>query len=224
MSRELPLLLKPDLAQKVHDGLKTQTRRPMNPQPSNHYWEALPEYQHRHALVDTSKGLCARFSHYYSGQEDDVQWVKSPFGQPGDVLYVKEMWAYGSEYTKSKYIYKGAFGGDIGKWDCGPWRSSIHMKKEATRTWLKVKRVWVEWVRDICLDDIWAEGITKSKSHPGLALSGYDRQGEPQACMPVHAWMNLWDSICAGRGLDSVDINPWVWACEFERVDRGGRE
>ena len=101
--------------------------------------------------------------------------LKSPFGQPGDLLLV--------------------FDPDMPA-DCGPIAAAT----------LKVLRVWVERLQTISEVDCMREGITPMCNH---ATAEDVRMG----------FASLWDSIYAAKGL-GWDENPWVWACEFERIDK----
>ncbi len=88
-----------------------------------------------------------------------------------------------------------------------PWRPAIHMPKAAARIFLKVKRVSVERLRDICLGDVEAEGV---------------KGGRDQF---IH-FANLWDSTVDTRNernqWQTWAWNPWVWKIEFERLEGGG--
>ncbi|QRE78059.1 hypothetical protein [Methylobacterium aquaticum] len=85
----------------ILEGRKTQTRRTLKVQPRGHHWEFLQSYQLRCRLFGTGNGLCARFSHHIKENplEDCVQWVRCPYGQPGDRLWVRETWQVVRETT-----------------------------------------------------------------------------------------------------------------------------
>jgi hypothetical protein len=77
------------------DGRKSQFRRVMRPQPREHHWSCLPDYKHVVRLMLCSDGLNAQSLHLHGAHLDnDVQWIRSPFGQVGDQLFVKETWAH----------------------------------------------------------------------------------------------------------------------------------
>ncbi len=106
--------------------------------------------------------------------------------QPGDVLYVRETWAFmpcigcsgdyarpGSgmncydtqavEYDDGESISDGCF---IYRADCKKperiiWRPSIHMPKEAARIWLKVTDVRVERLQEVTEEQAMKEGISR---------------------------------------------------------------
>lgn len=154
--RELPLLCKTDVVNNILAGRQTQDRRPVKPQPTGPItWGCIG-----------GQGF---------GFIDGTKIIKSPFGQPGDLLYVRETWREtGSAQRDDHKIPPADSGVGLDQIifaaehpEDGPWRPNIHMPKRFARIWLKVNRVWVERVQDI-----------------------------------------------------SDDANPWVWACEFERVER----
>ena len=79
----------------------------------------------------------------------------------------------------------------------------------AARTWLRVKRVWVERVQDISEADAVAEGC---HAGPVLFSGGVGLESAR------NSFVRLWDSIYAGRG-DGWDANPYVFCCEFELTE-----
>ena len=180
-----PLLLNDAMVRTYLAGVKTQTRRPIVPQPGD-----LNDLYTRgvrcHSLENYETGAPAGFG--IESEED--QW-KCPFGGPGDKLWVREAWQYTSD-VPSWVLYRadGAMRGPNGEHDaylqCGKWRSPMHMPREVSRFTLPVTRVWVERVRDVSAEDIVAEGAW-TPSH-----------SVDEDCSQVHeAWTDLWDSIHA---------------------------
>ena len=128
--------------------------------------------------------------------------VKSPFGVPGDLLWVREAWLEFEPYHRPpRFAYRADITDSeqeqIRKEYGYKWKPSIHMPRWASRLTLRVRRVWVERVQDISEQDATGEGL-KARD----------------------AFEALWDSIYAGRGLGWTS-NPLVWACEFEIVKGG---
>jgi hypothetical protein len=74
------------------------------------------------------------------------------------------------------------------------------MPKKAARIKLRVKRVWIERIQDISEADAKAEG---TKPEPKMRAHRYR-----------YAFGCLWDSI-----YKTWSENPFVWACEFERIE-----
>ena len=193
--REHPILFNGEMVRATMERRKTQTRRPMRPQP----------------MVDDGCRLAP-------------DMARSPFGQPGDTLWVRETWGVGTrphpmhgwvdgiEYRADVFYLDehdilGLNVVDPPDGDCMDhyregWRPSIHMPRWASRTTLTVKRVWAERVQDITEADAAAEGV-----RPGDTTDG-------GSCIQL-GFVDVWDRIYAARGL-GWDANPWVWACEFE--------
>lgn len=144
-----------------------------------------------------------------------------PIGQPGDTLWVRETWqemvanvplADGSGATwdgKSMRVVYRADGDHL----ASSWRSPTHMPRWASRLSLRVKSVRVERLQEISEADARAEGITCTSLHRwGLNETGMEHNA------PTHAFRALWDSLNAKR--HPWASNPWVWVCEFERIEK----
>jgi hypothetical protein len=138
--------------------------------------------------------------------------IKAPWNV-GDVLYVREacrFTATGIQYRADQSTLPLlAFKEPIARVEYEKWKSFMcrngwtgnqNMLKAVARTRLKVTRVWVEQVRDISEEDAIAEGVTQSGDWPN----------------PSDEFRILWDSLYGKK--HSWSSNPWVWACEFERV------
>lgn len=173
---EIPLLL---------DERKTVTRRCIKPQPiyntnSGFNWKG---YAYGTDLPQTLKGAAYNFQ------------CAAPY-QPGDVLYVKEIWGYdvGGIYIY-KASYKECFTGNKATDTVGNeirWNSSIHMPKEAARILLKVLSVRVERLRDITEEQAKAEGFSCRNEFIKTFLKMYPDCKE----------------------------ESWLWVIEFERCKK----
>jgi len=196
--REIPILMDATSVKAILDGSKIQTRRPVKPQPP-------PKSQwHQKArlfrLEGSKLGVIRR----------------CPFGAPDDLLWVRETWAYLLQTGGSKrYMYRDdPYDKTLVQWWNEKWHPSIHMPRAACRITLRVKRVWAHKVQEIDLDDIVAEGYLDNKQQVSTMLhqSTYHR---------THAqfdwFIKYWNSIYAKKNL-GMSHNPWVWACEFERI------
>jgi hypothetical protein len=188
------------MAQAAHDGIKTQMRVPVKPQP-------------------VSPGPGAYLDAYNGGPQwnwwapDNRQYLTQilhcPFGKPGGLLYLKEAWAtVPSKSGAVRVRYRAERGSRAGA--CIKWRPSTNMRKEHSRTWLRVKRVWAERVQGISEEDARAEGVA------AVSLADVPRQAAWDERQDFAA---LWDSIYKSKGL-GWDANPWVWGCEFERTEK----
>ena len=156
---------------------------------------------------------------------DEFEWI-SPYGKPGDRLWVKETFALSIEDpdTESRDvkdpmlwdtpIYKANW--VAGEWERDgrrlsrpPWRSPRFMPRWASRITLEVKGVRVERVQDITEEDAKAEGTE------AVSMEDVPRQASWSVRQDFAA---LWNSIHAKRG-HGWDANPWVWVISFEVVD-----
>lgn len=222
--KEIPILFNGEMVRAILDGSKTQTRRPMKPQPSGFTKSDNIPYKFNGKSIHP----------YISFQGIDV--IKSPFGKPGDVLWVRETFMYDppcdgtwphygdsfetcdipKRFRKPEHIIHKEGWKTLSEWI---WKPSIHMPKWACRIKLKVKRVWVERVQDISEADAIAEGIERIKDNmPPYAYFGWkdyssDDELPFDSDKPVASFKSLWQSI-----YKNLDDNPWVWCCEFEET------
>lgn len=141
--------------------------------------------------------------------------VKCPYGQTGDILWVRETFC---EIVKGSghYYYKADTPSvNIKAFDT-TWKPNIHMPKAACRIKLRITSIRIERLHDITEDDALAEGIAydvmddNSKACMNYIRKEYDIQYKPK-----HSFLSLWQSI---NGLESLTANPWVWVITFERI------
>lgn len=192
-----PILFSTDMVKAILDGRKTQTRRVVKTKAQSITARGQGLYQELWDCGHPSLGAPGKF-------------LKCPYGEPGDLLWVRETWRYCANCGDVLYL---ATDGRGACWQCDDdpetkWKPSIHMLRDDSRITLRVTTVRVERVRDIRDSDAIAEGIIcdGSKDMTGITT------GEP-----VAKFADLWDSINAKRGY-SWQSNPWVWVVEFERV------
>lgn len=202
--RELPILFNGDMVRAILDGRKTQTRRPIKPQP--------PEGTSRIICgEDGDQALC--LSEYEGGEfsQHIDPWRKCPYAV-GDHLYVRETWADPCNAGIIAYRADQATAYENIKW-----RPSIHMPKWAARLWLEVTEVRVEPVRGIDGMDALSEGITlPAETEETFQLCPNEWPlYEDELIAPFR---ELWDATYAKRGL-GWDANPWVWVYEFRRIE-----
>lgn len=136
--------------------------------------------------------------------------IASPYGQPGDRLWVREAWATHAcfdnipprDLTTRSIHYQAD-----GKVETGKYRQAFHMPRWASRIDLEITGVRVERLNDISENDAKAEGVHGCDWGHGMDYGG-------PACY-TKPFKALWEQI---NGAGSWDTNPWVWAVEFKRV------
>lgn len=189
--KEHPILFTGAMVCAIREGRKTQTRRVIKPQPE---WKPEGGY-------DWYQRDRRELWQQYTAEEF---LKRSPYGVPGDLLWVREAWTEwqfstrGGRLLPKRVVYKA----DAELHGTGLWRPSIHMPRWASRITLEVTEVRVERVQEIEAEDCEAEGI---------ATPEYD--------MCDGAWRDAfaetWDSINAKRGFGWKE-NPYVWVVGFK--------
>lgn len=211
--KERPILFSGEMVNAILDGRKTETRRVIKPQFSQIWGQGVRRGEDTYSIhVDIHE------------KDGSWKWIKSPYGRPGDRLWVRETcYLPGSGYfdesgewrdtvftDKSLVKYAATDEPVERKWFDNPYRyfpakkPSIFMPRWASRITLEVTAVRVERVQDITDLDCYAEGAY----HPTWTTA----PGWPKA-----EFSRLWNEINAKRGY-SWESNPWVWVIEFKRV------
>lgn len=231
MSRVLPILFNGDMVRAILDGRKTVTRR---------LAKKIPTETHRIEEIEIPQPFYGdtikQFECHWGGYQPDTGGfvdgsckVKPPY-QPGDILYVRETWCYGSNTTEILFepepraydiLYKADYK-YLDK-DMVKWHPSIHMPKEAARIFLKVANVRVEQLQDIthtqaCMEgvgNLFLETIAYTEKH-------YDIPFNQDEGLEKEQFAYLWDSTIKKADLSAFgwDTNPWVWVIEFERCEK----
>lgn len=205
MKKEIPILFSTPMVQATLEGRKTMTRRIVKPQ---------PDQDDEPGLVPKILGNEENWGKWYWDTDEGERIVKAcPYGEPGDVLWVRE------KFTKYK---GGGFAYAANGHTCYPdirWWPSIHMPKDACRIWLEVTEVRVERLQYISEDDAKAEGIERSRSGDGRIV--YKHYLKPKyGPSPVHSFETLWTKI---NGAYSWAANPWVWVVSFKVLSTTGK-
>jgi hypothetical protein len=188
--KERPILFSTPMVQAIMEGRKTQTRR----------------IAKGHALQFLDAGL---LSEYVSKQD------LCPYGELGDILWVRETWALpvDADGNDAGYQYKADYSDGSERWK---WKPSIHMQKSACRLFLQITYIAIERLNDISDDDAIAEGIIGWSDASGFGHPDHDY---PTVDNPVESYKSLWKKI---NGEESWNENPWVWVIEFKRIKRNG--
>lgn len=152
--------------------------------------------------------------------EHDFQLDRCPYGQPGERLWVREVWAVPHRYDHlgpSNIPVKGVPTHYAATEERGGlrWRSPIQMCRWASRITLEIESVRVERLQDISEADALAEGCQ-------CYVCGAPLDGNSEAdCHCFHRtatasdYRDLWEHI---NGEGSWTANPWVWVLSFKRV------
>ena len=220
---ERPIPFSAEMVRAILKGDKTQTRRVMKPQPAP-FVQSTPD---RHPTTRTDSYIDAYCGERKTpenprGMSRDWHWwtadnrlgrlvARCPYGQPGDMLWVREAWRAPSQYDDwpPSRLPPGVdvqYMADASAPWASRYRSPRFMPRWASRITLRITDVRVERLHDISEEDAKAEGADfvdyKIESCPGL---GTYKEG----------FTRLWRDI---NGFASLIANPWVWVISFERV------
>jgi len=232
---EKGILFNGEMMRAIRAGSKSQTRRPMKPQPID-------------SLPPDAEDAAYQWGRYtFDSMNQAVDYA--PYAV-GDLLYCRETWRLiawlegdgigiqyradgGKVYDLGGDDYDDQYerlllqscddckkagieldGNEVYTWPKGTeaptrWRPSIHMPKWAAREWLKVTAVRAERVQDITPADIIKEGVNLYKA------GSIPQCMNTQERMLREMYTNLWESVYPG----SWERNDWVWVTEFERTE-----
>lgn len=237
--KETGILFKAEMVRARLAGLKTQTRRIIDPQPPFGCIYGINGAE-THAIC------CAADNHAVwvppTPKSKDHR-LPCPYGGPGDLLWVKEtharvhpgmlqsldpdpdspLWetVYRADENSSLYV-EGLFR--------TKWRPSIFMPRRFSRITLEIVSVRVERLQDITEEDAMAEGAPQCEQCGGVYGRGsvespenWAGGGKPWQTCPgtcngetaVQWYRRIWESI---NGTGSWDENKWVWVIEFKEV------
>ena len=219
-----PILFNTEMVKAILDGRKTVTRRVVKPQPDRVYsgWNV--------ELRCHTDGPHKDEWHCYRESPPLDKVVNSPWGgqisppfQVGDTLYVRETWAYVSDWINvdpdvgifDGYIYKA----DWKEKEHPKWRPSIHMPKEAARIFLRVTDVRARRLRDMTNEDAEREGALTDERLTIEEEAGL--VGLPTSTLREYFGRHIWDRTIKEKDvpLYGWEANPWVWVIEFERCE-----
>ena len=219
MRKELPVLFNTDMVRAILDGRKTVTRRMVKKSQC-----MLADRKEPHELnrkYDPFDGMT------------DAELVSSTYRppcQPGDILYIRETWAFlpcvecmdegpschiepvvyddGDCESEGCFVYKASHP----RPERVSWTPSIHMPKKAARIWLRVTNVRAERLQDMNGQDILMEGVNCHVHPEADYFEGNQKM----------MFEELWNSTIKKDDLESYgwDANPWVWVIEFERCEK----
>ncbi|WP_186148170.1 hypothetical protein [Burkholderia gladioli] len=166
--------------------------------------------------------------------------IECPFGQPGDRLWVREAFRFPAQFDDDSPArvadrcldagYRQAWApirfeadGKTRDWPSvgappqpndtpGRLRPARHMPIWASRLSLKIVNIRVERLQAISEADARAEGAPIEEHHTRGYCAGESRPPS------IRAFRDSWDAEHAA-GDHAWDMNPWVWAIAFRRID-----
>jgi hypothetical protein len=227
MRREHPRLFKDRLVRALLDGSKTQTRRPVKPQPTWRGRKVGSLECEGWAWSQKNPGV------YLSSWIDDASFAeelaKHCKYRVGDLIWCRETWAlydewpviayradhkaYSLEKFEGQWRHYNRFAfweNERDKYPNGDkWRPSIHMPKWACRLWLEITDVRVERIASISGQDAMAEGIQYLNGR--YTWNG----GLAEYRAVTDAFCGAWQSIYPG----SWERNDWVFALTVKRTE-----
>lgn len=246
--KEYPILFQPDMVRAILDGRKSQTRRILKASHGQQATWLSPE------LLNKSSVTCLCLSHEADGYGDfgvqlahplggPLGFIKCPFGNPGDMLWVLEMLYQNGEMGLEYVACKEQIDNDIVPADYKPYRNyafcnipSIHMPKWAARIYLQVTDIRVERMQDISEEDAIAEGVMPNCTAPEHCPSpkchkdGCQSAGEyihylrDYDDFPAHSARESFQSLITKiHGAEVWQQNPWVWVVSFRVLSTTGR-
>lgn len=209
---ERGMIFNGEMVRAILDSRKTQTRRPV-------------KFPFKDRNLD-----CELSGNELAGELSSGNYLNSPFGKPGDRIWVREtfqgplfdfdqMDAYckdSAPFEKAQFcVYKADgkpapefFDADDNLHCC--WRPSINMPRWASSILLEIIDIRVERLNAIRQADAIAEGAPPS--HPSIDCVSRE-YGFPDFS---RSWFGqTWQHI---YGEESWNANPWVWVIEFKRI------
>ena len=205
--KKRPVLFKADMVRAILKCHKTQTRRIVKKQEGLTFWRRFNRELGARFAFRSDVSCFEKKSPY--GQEGDRLWVKETsiiapkrFAPPddscipdsdGDLRYIQYLATHSCTEAADDYKLKKT--------------PSIFMPCWASRITLEITGVRVERLNDIIEQDAEAEGIQFIRDYPDA--------DETLTAKQLYSF--LWDSI---NGEGSWDLNPWVWVIEFRRVEK----
>lgn len=226
-----PIIMSGDMVIATRNGSKKRTRRLkgldiVNEDPGAVEFIRMQEYP--------DGSLRAIFQHQ---DQDEPGSVKSPYGKPGDILWIRESGWVDNNFIRglsAPHLYWRADYKDYGivdkyliKEHCCSF-PSIHMYKEFARTFIFETNIRIERLHDITEEDAIAEGVIDCKWE-GTNIHRYkdyisdpSGYGDPAVDFPTvstakESYQTLWDKLNKKRA--PWDSNPWVWVVSFEVCD-----
>lgn len=233
--RSLPILFKGPMVRGIIDRRKTKSRRLVVVRPEHH--GGAKRQQPHPAFTRAQVGDFAidetttrHFGVMFTAPNGADLFVKSPYGRPGDELWVREQFSY-REHDREIiddldplfwYWADGNQPDDSPRfYNFGPPKPSIHMPRPACRIRLQLETITVERLLPISVEEVRAEGVPENwgEADPEFFRCPGIRELEPHVWDNMTAeeqWIAVWDSI---NGKGSAAKRPWVWVLGFSILE-----
>lgn len=181
-----PILFSTNMVRAILNGHKTQTRRIIKVKRPLYFF--------------VENGIPYENTESSAGAE-----VRCPYGNPDDILWVRETWKPIPINIKlpKEYFYKYKADHPYTE-NLFKWKPAIHMPKDACRLFLKIVDIRVEKLHNITDIEALSEGV----------LNGQNIFINNEL---TEAFKILWKSI---NGEESWESNPWVWVIEFVKCEK----
>lgn len=233
---ERPILFSGEMVRAILDGRKTQTRRVVNPQPSNpETFGISPVWgQGVHDRGDQAGRFCLHAAFNDGGKRVD-RFLPCPYGAPGDLLWVRETFilesnqdcdiaGYEPPHRDGRPVHRVVGDEDFGDYweqahyaatDPKPELVAVGDVDEKRLGW-KPSIHMPRWASRITLEvtDVRVERIRDISVNDALA-EGRCLSTDPD---DPEDFRNTWNRLNASRGF-GWDANPWVWVVGFRRVE-----
>ena len=212
-----PILLNTEMVRATWDGRKTNTRRIFKLPKGMEWYDELGGEKAGWFCDTDGKGWW------------EISELSCPYGQPGDLLWVRETCREDVIGSRSlaqyeaddSYVIQGSdeAGANASWWYSKSICPSIHMPRWASRLTLRITNIRVERVQEISEEESVLEGVEWDHEH-GSGWKEYGKGAWPGVAACVFArdsFKELWNSI---NGPDAWDRNDWVWCIEFSVIKK----
>lgn len=245
--KERPILFNSPMVRAILDGRKTQTRRVVTQQPADGWaFDAPPQFG-RITSAHPNKGRFGAFIRHGVGTDfPQFDLIPSPFGMPGDRLWVREsgiqMYLIAPPNPEKPGLFRHdepktsrlgeywveetrAPGASYNVSGCS--RESALLSLGGAKVvpsihmprWACRLELDITGVRVERLQDISDADAQAEGAHLLECEGGGWKfgRGEQEHDTPREAFFALWEQM---NGAAAVAANPWVWVIEFQRVER----